>query len=241
MTNLRRLAAALAIAVLVAVSAAAVGHAANYRFWGFFQQADGDWAAATVGAAQAVPEHGSVDGWRYAVVGDTATREPRTDLTFDDICPDAETDAGSKIVAVVIDPGTAEDSPDGGEAPSAYGGCAEVSTDATSMDVLASVTEAVDEGGFVCSISGYPQSGCDPNEVPGDAPADTSPTVDVALPDRGTETEPTTAPDDATSGTDGADEDSGSGSTVALIAGIGVVVVLAVSAGIRARRRPPTS
>lgn len=202
MTVIRRLAIALGIAVLVSMASAAVGNAANYRYWGFFQQVDGAWTAAAVGAAQAVPEHGAVDGWRYAVVGDTAVREPRTDLTFDDICPDAEAGDGAKIVAVVIDPGTPADSPDDtaeGDPPGAFAECAEVDADATSMDVLSAVTDVVDEGGFVCSIGGYPASGCDPNEVPGDAPTDDGSMVDVALPGApGATGSPDDATDDAT-------------------------------------------
>lgn len=237
MTAARRLLAAVAVAVIVAMTSAAVGNAANYRFWGFFQLTDGAWTAASVGAAQAVPENGAVDGWRYAVVGDTTFRTPRTELTFDDICPDAEPAEGSKVVAVVVDNGTAEDSPDGGEAPGAFAGCAEVDADATSLDVLAAVTESVDEGGFVCSIGGYPQAGCDPNEVPGAAPTDDGSTVEVAIPDSDTETDAPTAGPAADSGEEESD-DSGSGSTIAVIVAVVVVLVLAITAGIRARRGP---
>lgn len=252
MPALRRLTAALGIAVLVSMAFAAVGNAANYRYWGFFQQTDGAWTMATIGAAQAIPEHGAVDGWRYAVVGDETVREPRTDLTFEDICPDAVAAEGSKVVAVVVDSGTSDDSPDGGDVPGAFAGCAEVAADATSMDALAAVADVVEEGGFVCTIGDYPQSGCDPNEVPGDAPTDDGSTVDVAVPGAAGQTSDDAGTDDATddpvdddaaAASDDSDDsaDSGSGNAAIVIVAVVVVVALAVTAVIRARRRSDQS
>jgi hypothetical protein len=80
--------AIIAVLLAAACTALSVGpaHAAAYRFWGFYQLADGQWAFAQKGSDQIVPKDGSVDGWRYAVADVNDVRFPRATLTFEQLC-----------------------------------------------------------------------------------------------------------------------------------------------------------
>ena len=71
--------AVIAVLLAAAFTALSVGpaHAAAYRFWGFYQLTDGQWAFAQKGSDQIVPKDGSVDGWRFAVADVNDVRFPR--------------------------------------------------------------------------------------------------------------------------------------------------------------------
>ncbi|WP_033822490.1 SCO2322 family protein, partial [Kitasatospora sp. MBT63] len=115
---------------------------------------------------------------------------------------------GRKRVAVVLDFGTAADSPpgalDAGQSPPApRTACASVPSGATSAEVLAAVAPPLryDSAGLLCAIAGYPRAGC------GEPVAATSKSSD------------------------------GGGPSVGLIAGAALVLLLGAGAVVQARRR----
>jgi hypothetical protein len=160
----------LVIAVLLALLAALVApaapaSAAAYRYWGYFQLDASDakaakWGFATKGPDQVTPADGAVEGWRFAVAGETDARMPRATATFDDLCGDTAGKTGKKRVGVVIDYGRAADAEDGKEPPAPVGKCAVVDTKATGAEVLAAVATVRAQGGLVCGIDSHPASGC---------------------------------------------------------------------------------
>ena len=111
--------AIIAVLLAAACTALSVGpaHAAAYRFWGFYQLADGQWAFAQKGSDQIVPKDGSVDGWRYAVADVNDVRFPRATLTFEQLCASTPAETGKKRVGLVIDYGRPADSADGTTPP----------------------------------------------------------------------------------------------------------------------------
>ncbi|MDF2092413.1 SCO2322 family protein [Knoellia sp. 3-2P3] len=155
------LVAAVLLALVAAVVApAAPASAAAYRYWGYFQLQGTTWAFASKGPDQLTPADGAVEGWRFAVAGETDARMPRATATFDDLCGDAAAEAGKKRVGVVIDYGRAADSEDGAQPPTPVGKCAVVDTKATGAEVLAAVASVRAEGGLVCGIDNHPAKGC---------------------------------------------------------------------------------
>lgn len=205
------------ITVVVGAGIAVPAQAQAYRYWGSFAWVDGAWAFAQEGPTETVPEDGAVEGWRFAVADEQSVRLPRADGDFDTLCGGTAAEDGSKRVGVVIDYGTAEDSPDDSTPPAARGACAQVGDDATGADVLAAVADVrVGDGGLICGIDGYPTEGCgDP--VDGDAPSTQDEPVDLEL---------------------AAGSDTGTDTSWAPIAlGVGVVVLVGTTAILLARRR----
>ncbi|MGN6751769.1 MAG: SCO2322 family protein [Intrasporangium sp.] len=152
---------------LVALLAAAFGlmttapaHAAAYRFWGFYQLANGSWDFAQKGPEQTVPKDGAVDGWRFAVSDENGARYPRAVLTFEQVCGTTPAESGKKRVGLVVDFGRPADADQGGTPPAPTAKCAVVGTDATSLDVLRTAGELRVEKGLVCGVDGYPATGC---------------------------------------------------------------------------------
>jgi hypothetical protein len=153
--------------VLVALIAAALSaltvapaQAAAYRYWGFYQLADGAWTFAQKGPDQTVPKDGSVDGWRFAVADEASTRYPRAVLTFDQVCGSTPAEAGKKRVGLVVDFGRPADAADGATPPEPKALCAVVAADATSAAVLATAGDVRTEKGLVCGVAGYPTTDC---------------------------------------------------------------------------------
>lgn len=156
---LRVVLAALLAACLSALTIAPA-HAAAYRFWGFYQLTDGAWTFAQKGSDQTVPADGSVDGWRFAVGDEAATRFPRAVLTFEQICGSTPAQDGKKRVGLVVDFGRSADSADGATPPEPRAVCAVVEKDASSTAVLAAAGEVRAEKGLVCGVAGYPATDC---------------------------------------------------------------------------------
>lgn len=211
---------------LLPIAVATTANADSYRFWGYYQWTDGAWNFATTGPAEAVPADGAIEGWRYAVTDESTIRFPRVGDVFDDVCGDVAPADGQKRVAVVLDYGTAEDAPEGSEPPLPRGECAQVPTDASGADVLASVAEVrSDSAGMTCGLDGYPATGCgDP--VAGPAPTGSEEPVEITQP--------------ATDGTESAaaqaeDEDDDTDDTLWL--GLGGIAILAVVIGAAVRMR----
>jgi hypothetical protein len=154
------LVAALLLALVATVAQAGTANAAAYRYWGYFQLQKGTWAFATKGADQLTPADGGVEGWRFAVAGESDARMPRATATFDQLCGDTAAEAGKKRVGVVIDYGRAADTEDGKQPPAPVGKCAVVDTKATGAEVLAAVASVRATGAMVCGIDGQPATGC---------------------------------------------------------------------------------
>ena len=239
-----RAALAAVAALLIAVLAPAAAHAQDaYRFWGYYQWDGTQWAFAQTGPADAVPEDGAVEGWRFAVSDESTPRFPRADGDFQTLCVDIVAADGLKRVAVVIDPGTAADSPDGTEPAAPSGACAVVPEDATGDQVLTAVASTRVEGGLVCAIGDYPATGCG-DAVAGPVSTEPDEQVELVLPAEPVATpfespeEPTddaaAAPTDDTTATAATTEDDGF--PVALVAGLAAVAAVGTAAVVIARR-----
>ncbi|MFH9198807.1 SCO2322 family protein [Streptomyces anulatus] len=215
------------LAALVAASAVLLGagsaEAAGYRYWSFWDGNGKNWEYATQGPSLLRPDDGAVQGFRFAVSEDSGdAAQPRRAPDFGAICADTPVKDGQKRVALVIDPGTAADAPDGEKPPAPRTACAQVAPDASSAEALASVAKPLryDSSAMLCAISGYPKSGCGEQVSGQDGRA--KPT-------------PSTTASGRTA--DGADDDSGGGPSVGLLVGVGAVLLLGVAAVVQARRR----
>lgn len=226
------LVAAVLLALVAAVVApAAPASAAAYRYWGYFQLQDTTWGFATKGPDQVTPADGAVEGWRFAVAGETDARMPRATATFADLCGDTAAEAGKKRVGVVVDYGRAADAEDGKEPPAPVGKCAVVDTRATGAEVLAAVATVRAEGGLVCGIDSHPGSGCggEVKEVSPEAQAADTP-VQLAAATAGATADAGQAPATDT------DEGGTSALTYAGLALVLAVIALAIVAAARRRR-----
>lgn len=203
------------------VPGAGTAHAAGYRYWSFWENDGATWTYATQGPALARPADGAVNGFRFAVSADSQdAAKPRETADFAAVCGSTPAKSGSKRVAVVVDPGTEADAPDGEKPPAPLAECARVDTEATSADALAAVAKPLryNSDALLCGITGYPKSGC------GEPIPDTGPT-------------PTPTASRATGGLQKADEDGGDTPSVGILAGAAAVLTLATAAIWQARRR----
>lgn len=183
--------AALA-AMFAMLSVAGPAKADLYRYWSVWQAPNGSWTFVETAPDSLVPVDGEVMGWRYAVGGVDATtmRPPRTLPAFADVCGTQTPGAGEKSVAVVIDPGTAADAPDGQTPATPLVTCATVPEAATAVQTLQAVADTRIEGGLVCAVLGYPSTGCGDTvagatEVPADSAADLQESFATAAPGAG--------------------------------------------------------
>ncbi|MFJ4960945.1 SCO2322 family protein [Streptomyces sp. NPDC088729] len=211
-------------AALLACSAVLLGaggaEAAGYRYWSFWEGEGSTWTYATQGPSLLRPDDGAVQGFRFAVSEDSAdAARPRRAPDFAAVCAGTPAKDGTKRIAVVIDPGTAADAPDGERPPAPRTACARVAPDASSAQALASVAKPLryDSSAMLCAISGYPASGC--GEQVGR--------------DRG---EKPSAPA-ASASSEGSGGGAGGGPSAGLLVGIGAVLVLGTAAVLQARRR----
>ncbi|MFD4233621.1 SCO2322 family protein [Streptomyces sp. NPDC058542] len=216
------------LAALVAASAVLLGagsaEAAGYRYWSFWEGNGKTWEYATQGPSLLRPDDGAVQGFRFAVSEDSGdAAQPRRAPDFGAICAGTPAKDGQKRVALVIDPGTAADAPDGEKPPAPRTACARVAPDASSAEALAAVAKPLryDSSAMLCAISGYPKSGCGEQVSGEDGSAKPTPSATASG----------TAADEA-------DRDGGGGGpSVGLLVGIGAVLLLGVAAVVQARRR----
>ncbi|MFB6701694.1 SCO2322 family protein [Streptomyces rubiginosohelvolus] len=215
------------LAALVAASAVLLGagsaQAAGYRYWSFWEGNGKNWEYATQGPSLLRPDDGTVQGFRFAVSEDSGDADqPRRAPDFGAICADTPAKDGRKRVALVIDPGTTTDAPDGEKPPALRTACAQVAPDASSAEVLAAVAKPLryDDSAMLCAISGYPKSGCG-EQVSGD-----SGSAKPSEPTKSTDTQDK-----------GEESDGGGGPSVGLLVGIGAVLLLGIAAVVQARRR----
>lgn len=164
MTHRRRaIVTALAVAAAVVVPSAvlpAASQAAAYRYWSYWLGTDGGWAFANVGPAFRIPADGTLEGWRFSVSGVEGNRMPSFDAEFEAVCGNTASEEGRKRVAVVVDPGGAEDAPEGEQPPGAWAMCVVAEPRATGYDVLRAAATVRAERGLICGIGGYPARGC---------------------------------------------------------------------------------
>ncbi|MEU6661310.1 SCO2322 family protein [Streptomyces sp. NPDC046821] len=228
MSSRRRLPVlALALGALLALLAGAgQAQATGYRYWSFWDR-DGDkWVYATQGPSTARPSDGDVEGFRFSVSEDSqSAAKPRGTAKFASICADTPARAGEKRVALVIDPGVAQDAPSGETPPEPRTACARVADDATTADALAAVAKPLryDNQALLCAISGYPKTGCGEQ-------------VSTSK-DKGAGKGADTGSVKAEKPRATVAESGGGGPAVGLIAGGGAVVVLGAAAVWQARRR----
>ncbi|MFD8466962.1 SCO2322 family protein [Streptomyces cyaneofuscatus] len=222
------------LAILLAASGVLLGaggaQAAGYRYWSFWEGDGKSWAYATQGPSLVRPDDGTVQGFRFAVSEDSADADrPRHVPDFGAICADTPAKGGAKRVALVIDPGTAEDAPAGEKPPALRTACAQVAPDASSAEALASVAKPLryDSSAMICAISGYPKSGCG-EQVSGDGSKKDGSGKDGSGKPSAPEASSAPAADDG---------GSGGGPSAGLLLGIGAVLLLGVAAVFQARRR----
>ncbi|MGN5633753.1 SCO2322 family protein [Streptomyces sp. AC154] len=212
-------------AVLSVLLGTGTAQAAGYRYWSFWEGSGSGWAYATQGPSLVRPDDGSVQGFRFAVSADSQdAAKPRRSPDFAKICADTPAKGGTKRVALVIDPGTAADAPQGETPPPPRTACARVPKDASSAEALASVAKPLRYGSdaLLCAISGYPVAGCG-EQVSGTTGTESG---------RATTPAPTSASASA-SGSGG----SGGGPSAGVLFGIGAVLLLGIAAVAQARRR----
>ncbi|MGC5363955.1 SCO2322 family protein [Streptomyces sp. DT24] len=225
---------ALALAALLAALLAAVtvvlgsgtAQAAGYRYWSFWEGSGTTWTYATQGPSLVRPDDGSVQGFRFAVSEDSQdAAKPRHAPDFAEICRDTPAKGGTKRVALVIDPGTAADAPDGETPPPSRTACARVATDASTAEALASVAKPLRYGNdaLLCAITRYPASGCG-EQVSGNGHRDSA-------------ASPGASPSPGVSSSDSASSSDSGGPSAGLLVGVAAVLVLGVAGVLRARRR----
>lgn len=157
--GLLRWALATSVAGLVMASGAPA-QATAYRYWSYWLGADGSWTYANSGPAFRIPADGTVEGWRFSVDGDGGGLPPRTGADFDTVCADTPAEEGRKRVAVIVDPGLAEDAPPGQSPPGPWALCVIADAKATGYDVLRAAASVRVEGGLICAIGTYPTGEC---------------------------------------------------------------------------------
>ncbi|MFD9886769.1 SCO2322 family protein [Streptomyces alboflavus] len=227
-----RLTVAALLTALLALPAALLAggpaHAADYRYWSFWQRgegsSDGAWVYATQGPSIARPDDGDVEGFRFAVSANSGSAaKPRGAADFDAICADTPAKDGQKRVALVVDFGTPDDAPGGEQPPKRRTACARVDSDGTTADALAAVAKPLryNSSALLCAISGYPEQGCG-EQVSGKESGGKS-----GKGDKG---------DKTASAQDDGDGDDG-GPSVGLLAGVAAIVALGAAAVWQARRR----
>jgi len=239
-----------ALTVIALVSAPALTAAAPasatatntpaYRYWGYYELANGQWQFAQTGSDQSNPADGSVEGWRFAISGAEDSRPPRATPSFDQVCGDTATKDGSKRVGVVIDYGRAADGDGGAEPPKPRAECAVVPTDASGSDVLAAVAETRVDKGLTCGVDGYPAKGCgDPvNDVSAQAQAPDDQVQLAGLAGGSTTSGDKAAGTADTAGTAGTAKDNSGGLSTGGWVGVGaVVLVVVIGAAALLRRR----
>ena len=158
--TIRRLLAAGALALVAGAGLPAPAQAATYRYWSYWIGDSGDWTFSNIGPASRVPDDGAVEGWRFSEAGLAGGNPPTAAPTFADICAGVEPPADGKRVAVIVDPGSEAEAPEGEAPPGAWAMCVVADTSATGYAVLRSAAEVRVDRGLVCGIGGYPASEC---------------------------------------------------------------------------------
>ncbi|MFD7834940.1 SCO2322 family protein [Streptomyces sp. NPDC059761] len=215
----------LAFGLLLTLLAASPALAAGYRYWSFWEGAEGQWQYATQGPSTARPADGSALGFRFAVSQDAAAEaaKPRAAADFAAVCASTPAVEGRKRIAVVVDFGVPADAPAGDAPPqdTPRTACAQVAPDATAAEALAQAAKPLryNSAALLCAVSGYPKQGC--GEPIADAEDKQGP-------------KPSAKPEPKPSAQS---ESEGGGPSTGLLAGLAAVAALAAAAVWQSRRR----
>lgn len=159
----RKLFALIAIAIISSISAPPSHASTGYRYWGYFQAAEGarSWTMAMTGPTTNVKD-GSVEGWIHTFSNDSVdAASPRVAPNFAELCKRVKPVAGKKRVGLVVDFGIAAIRPRGESIPKRVKTCVQVDLNATGAEVLAAATKIrAASSGFICGINGYPAKEC---------------------------------------------------------------------------------
>lgn len=145
-----------------------------YRYWSYWNAGvdSSQWRYATEGSGTYVPVDGQVEGWRFGIAGDSLLIQPAPSPDFETICVGVELPEGGKRIAVVIDPGGAQEAPPGEKPGAPLTECVTTDAASTGLQVLQSLADVRMESGFVCGIGGYPANECAPLvELPDSPPS----------------------------------------------------------------------
>lgn len=218
----------LVLGAALTVLGAGPAQAAGYRYWSFWESSGGKWTYATEGPATARPADSSVHGFRFSVSEDSGdSAQPRTAPDFEAICGQTPRKDGTKRIALVIDPGTPADAPEGETPPASRAECARVGEDATTAEALVAVAKPLryNSEALLCGISGYPKSGCGEQVSAGKPSAPSEQSGD----DSGDDSDDDSG-DDSAGGNEG-------GPSVGLLTGLAAVLALGAAAVWQSRRR----
>jgi hypothetical protein len=232
--SLRRLLSGLALLLLatlvVAGTPGTASAADGYKYWNYFHVEGGKYVFAQTGPADFTPKDGTVEAYRYGLSSTAEGLTPRTEATTytaDDICKGTKAESGEKLVGVLLDYGTSQDSEGGQTPPEPRAACAAVPTSANGQQVLDAVADVRVENHLTCGIDGYPVKGCSVT-VKNPPPAGTEQTVDFTLPEAAAETE--------TAATEPASDSDDGGVSWPLVGVVAAVVVLGGGALALSRR-----
>jgi hypothetical protein len=218
---------ALAIAGALSVVALPAEGATAYRYWSYWnaEPSSTEWQYATEGSGTHIPLDGAVEGWRFGVAGEATRTQPSPLADFPSICGQVDAPGEGKRVAVVIDPGTPSEAPEGEAPGSVLTECVVTNEASTGLQILQAIANVRMNAGFVCGLNGYPARECAPlveiSEVSKVQTAASSPQQDT--------------PATNTSSSQPSDESARSGAP--LITAVGISILALVGFGIWRHRR----
>jgi hypothetical protein len=156
--------------------------AVSYRYWSYWTGGDSGWTYASFGPASLRPADGSVEGWRFGIGSGTngSGLMPRSTPDFQRVCAGTEAQPDAKRVAIIIDPGLAEDAPHGESPRGAWAMCVTAPPSATGFDILRAAATVRTRQGMVCGLAGYPASECAVIVQNPQAPSPTQPPVSAS-------------------------------------------------------------
>ena len=159
----RPLISLLLITIFVALTPSANATSnAQYRYWSYWQNANGNWAYSTTGASH-IPTDGAIEGWLFTVSNSRNEKPNPPEITksFSELCDATPIQAEKKRVGVVIDFGNVAYQPVGEKLPANLATCVSVPNEASGYEILALVSKVrVNQSGFVCGLNGYPETEC---------------------------------------------------------------------------------
>ncbi|HYO85550.1 MAG TPA: SCO2322 family protein [Dermatophilaceae bacterium] len=233
--------ALIALFAGLVLGTAGTAHAAAYRYWSYHHLTNGAWTLSQQGIESYTPADGSVEGFRFAVSGESASsRTPRAVVTFEAVCGSTPVASGLKRVGVVLDYGRPADAREGGKPPAPTARCAVVDAKATTARVLAAVAPIRSDRGFLCTIDGYPAGAGCTDTLPAVPEAAAAADTPAAIPAGGSAV-PTAdtpaSPGSSASTSVGSEAATSGGSNAPWVAIILAVAAIAAAALVSLRRR----
>ena len=135
----------------------------GYRYWGYFQAADGatQWTAAKTGPSVELHD-GDVEGWAFtASSNDIPATPPMADPDFASLCNGSSQVTGKIRVGIVVDFGGADIAPTGENPKEVITDCVVIPAKSTGLVALQAIAQVrADKSGLICGIGGYPASEC---------------------------------------------------------------------------------